>query len=421
MQELFYNTGQYGKETEKRLKEQYVLRAELRRSIQKAEIAHEKALSSFSFDWTLPLNLYPVVRFELDESLLIIEIIKSKVPLEKIQTKFYVTNKGMIGSLRKDIDGDVKIGRQQMTDDGYRPNDIILNPEDTAISRSHCRLIYKNGLFSSSSIGRTFIHFLFMSHPRLGRYSYGRHIPLSIYRHIFSYLKPRRVFLIQDLGSIYGTYIRVKSPRKISRSCSILIAPEISVNILGAYNSGMEYLLQSKGGMKNANDGETNLQSLIKKLFRGFDMHLIPSQTEKVESWRLLASPLMLLSISYQDPCLAMQHHGKHALIPVGKNGRLELLIGPQPQFSDIFVQDAKSTIKIIYDDGAWYLEEAKHDNYCDEDELSLDDDFGTWISVSECKSEGQSRFVQNTSEIFNGDEIKISETVMKISWTFGK
>ena len=80
-----------------------------------------------------------------------IEIFKQSK--SKDQTTFLVTPRGMVGSLRtppsdSDVHGDVTIGRQAVTEDGVRPNDITLSISDLAISRTHCRIIFEDG-FSS--------------------------------------------------------------------------------------------------------------------------------------------------------------------------------------------------------------------------------------------------------------------------------
>lgn len=40
-----------------------------------------------------------------------IDIIKSNVPLETIITKYTITNRGMIGSLRRECNSDLTLGR----------------------------------------------------------------------------------------------------------------------------------------------------------------------------------------------------------------------------------------------------------------------------------------------------------------------
>jgi hypothetical protein len=82
-----------------------------------------------------------------EEDYMKIEIVRQQKSKE--QTTFLVTRRGMVGSLRTpksnsedDVHGDIMIGRQAITEDGVRPNDITLSISDLAISRTHCRIIY---------------------------------------------------------------------------------------------------------------------------------------------------------------------------------------------------------------------------------------------------------------------------------------
>ena len=64
-----------------------------------------------------------------------------------------MTSQGVVGSTRTPNSeglphGDVMIGRQTVSEDQTRPNDIMLSVNDLAISRTHCRIIYKEGFLS---------------------------------------------------------------------------------------------------------------------------------------------------------------------------------------------------------------------------------------------------------------------------------
>jgi len=116
----------------------------------------------------------------------------------------------MINSLRTYTDGDITIGRQYINENGIRPNDILLPVSDLAISRTHCRLIYKYGFSSGCrrEIPQTWLEFCkLLSQKYVNK---GRHfLPNELRRIIMSYLKEPRQFYVQDLGSVHGTYLKI--------------------------------------------------------------------------------------------------------------------------------------------------------------------------------------------------------------------
>ena len=103
----------------------------------------------------------PEVAYQLpNEPFLRISVLKSNVDLSKITTEYVVTPRGMVGSLRRGATGDITIGRQQLTEDGTRPNDIMRTAADRAISRTHCKIIYKHGFHSGPAMSEGFLEFL---------------------------------------------------------------------------------------------------------------------------------------------------------------------------------------------------------------------------------------------------------------------
>jgi FHA domain len=117
----------------------------------------------------------------------------------------------MVGSLRtpkstseEDVHGDVTIGRQAITEDGIRPNDITLSISDLAISRTHCRIILDGFKNMKRKVPQEWLEFskLFLRPSKV-------FLPLHIRKVIFSFLVQPRQFYIQDLGSTHGTYIQI--------------------------------------------------------------------------------------------------------------------------------------------------------------------------------------------------------------------
>jgi hypothetical protein len=73
-----------------------------------------------------------------------LEITKSNVNLSSINTTFVIMKDGLATSQRSKANDYISIGRQQINDDGLRPNDIMLFPTDPSISRSHFKILYKS-------------------------------------------------------------------------------------------------------------------------------------------------------------------------------------------------------------------------------------------------------------------------------------
>jgi hypothetical protein len=89
------------------------------------------------------------------------------------------------------------------------PNDIVLPASDRAISRIHCKIIYKDGFCVERPIPKYFLQFLMVTHNKKSN-SNWKFMPPHILRHVWQFLKPLNKFYLVDIGSVYGSYIRVK-------------------------------------------------------------------------------------------------------------------------------------------------------------------------------------------------------------------
>jgi len=78
------------------------------------------------------------------------------------------------------------------------------------------------------------IAFLMMSNKRLGAKSPGYKLPYHIYRHIYSFVKPKRAFWLADLGSVFGTYVRLKSNSlySLAKGQTYLVGADTFFNII---------------------------------------------------------------------------------------------------------------------------------------------------------------------------------------------
>ena len=132
---------------------------------------------------------------------------------------------------------------------------------DRAISRIHCKIIYEDGFRVKRSMPKSFLTFLMMRHPRVGVKSYGRNLPVSIYRKIYAYIKSLLLaflltdnnlepykFWITDLGSVFGSYLRltIKQKSPLNKGEIYLIGSESLFYITEVHNYGLEDMKRKK-------------------------------------------------------------------------------------------------------------------------------------------------------------------------------
>ncbi len=112
--------------------------------------------------------------------------------------------------MRKDQRNFISIGRQQINENGERPNDIMMYPTDPSISRSHCKIYYKEYFDSLKVKDKEFSSIFMMTHPRFGKSSPGRLLGSEILSNVYSFLNTSPCLRLSDNGTIYGTYIKVR-------------------------------------------------------------------------------------------------------------------------------------------------------------------------------------------------------------------
>ena len=54
---------------------------------------------------------------------------------------------------------------------------------------------------------------------------------------------------MEDFGSVYGTYIRIRDLEEITGTCSMLLGDEAILSVLGIYESGFSYAAEMYGTM----------------------------------------------------------------------------------------------------------------------------------------------------------------------------
>ena len=72
-----------------------------------------------------------------------------------------------------------------MTEQGVKPNDIMLSISDLAISRTHCRIIYEDGFPGQKrAVPKSFREFLKVFHDKSNGIYLPRELRMLIYKYI---------------------------------------------------------------------------------------------------------------------------------------------------------------------------------------------------------------------------------------------
>ena len=285
-------------------------------------------------------------------------------------------------SQRKPPDGFFKIGRQQITESGIRPNDLMLPPSDRAVSRSHCQLDYRS--FFDSTPPEIWIAFLMGNHPRLGRYSILQHLPLDLIKYILLFLKKTRYPMLIDLGSMCGTYVKVLNtePVILEPGLNFLVGSDINIEIDRVVNTPIPQSLNSEATIEDLagtmQDISMNAEGpyIIVKISRYFNDN---ETTMQSSTWRFLAED-------------------KFKVFTVGRS-----------QACDINLPDntiSRTQCRIVYNQGHWALLDGV------ENKPTVN---GTWLSIR--KKHLMSKELSEPFPIRNGSQIKISDSIMQIDW----
>lgn len=160
------------------------------------------------------------------------------------ERQYIVTQHGMLGTKKNTDIKDIMIGRQSAFTNNQqqevRPNDIILSPNiqsDRTISRIHCKILYDQVFCQKRKIPEYFTSFLLITNCARSQ-SVWRGLPEHICRLVWEYAQPRKVFYIVDIGSILGTYLRVKvnARHKLQSGNTFLVGSDTNFNILEVCN-----------------------------------------------------------------------------------------------------------------------------------------------------------------------------------------
>ena len=309
-------------------------------------------------------------------SVLLTQILRSAADQMTQPIDYFVTRTGLMNSLRTPQDGFVNIGRQQINEEGKRPNDIMLPASDRAISRCHCRLDYSHW-FHSRKLPDEFVAFLMVGHPRLGVNSAFRDLPPQLFGFIYTFLKmPYELWLV-DLGSVCGTYVKVSNdfPTELSRGQSFLIGSDISIDI----DEVCSYPLSS-----------------------------VPSEgPEDSITPREVSQPSIKITIG-RIPDNEESTLNRHSQLFLAECPLQTFLIG-RSNNCDIKLNDStisRVQCRVVFMKDRWVMLDGS------EGKTSVN---GTWLSI--CKRDRRIREESLPFPVSNGMQLKISEAVLQVSW----
>ena len=289
---------------------------------------------------------------------------------------YYVTATGLQNSLRSPQDGFVNIGRQQINEEGKRPNDIMLPASDRAISRCHCRLDYRQW-FRSRELPQEFVAFLMAGHPRLGEVSVFRNLPPQLFGYIYTFLKATHTLWITDLGSVCGTYVKVSNdfPVELSRGQTFLIGSDICIDIEEVSSYPLSSV-PSEGPEDSLTPREVSQPSIKVTIGR------IPDNEE---------------STLNRHSQLFLAEHPRQTF-RIGRSNNCDI------KLNDSTISRVQCRIEFMQD--RWVMLDGN------EGKLSVN---GTWLSV--CKRDRRVREESLPFPVTNGMQVKVSEAVLQVAW----
>ena len=126
------------------------------------------------------------------------------VDLRCVPNSYIIGENGLNCSMKNHNRDVTTIGRQQINQDMIRPNDIMLFPTDSSLSRCHLTIYHKN-FFDEIKKYKADVD----STIRISKKSKYSCLPQQIWYGIIHFLKPRLCLEIQDQGTIYGSYVKI--------------------------------------------------------------------------------------------------------------------------------------------------------------------------------------------------------------------
>jgi hypothetical protein len=186
-------------------------------------VSESLAESKYTFTQDIKFNFNSVSRYDLrrkDETKIILTIIKSNISLPMINKTYVITERGLACSQKTHNTQYISIGRQQINDQGIRPNDIMLFPTDPSISRSHFKIFHKDYYESINLFKKKLNSMLMLTLSDKNKMFFSCSKSNTIFKYnnlnsndvynIMKYIAPPNKIAMEDNGTIFGTYVKVK-------------------------------------------------------------------------------------------------------------------------------------------------------------------------------------------------------------------
>lgn len=286
--------------------------------------------------------------------------VKTKQIISNQGKSYQVTPSGVKESPRVNKEQKVRIGRLQSSQYGY--NDIVLPQEDRFASRIHCYINYER--FFSDGIPPDWLAFLMGTHPKLGSKSPVKYLSVELCRYILEFLKQPKLFLV-DLGSIWGTYIRLEEPVSLEPGMYFCIGEDTLIDVVQLTKT---YTAKSLGLADR-----THLETLDQ----------VPPFIQ------LQVSSKSLENEEVQKPMFAKT---SKETFTIGKSETADLKVFENS------ILDCQCKIK--FKKNKWFV---------------VDKTKGTWLSLRKRKAFEKRGFTP--FKLSNGSQFKVSETVMQVEW----
>lgn len=284
---------------------------------------------------------------------------------------FYITTRGILHGLRQPQDGYFKIGRQQINEIGQRPNDLILSPSDKAVSRSHCMIEYKHFINTLPTDSK--IALLMGQHKRLGQNSILQMLPIELFKYIFSFFSPKTLPSLIDLGSIFGTYVKILNTQffPLKAGMNFLVGSNINIEIENLKNDPIPPSFNSENTVEDL-DIFQDYPNLTIKLSR-------QEQRDEVQlsSWKFVAEQ------NYKE-------------INIGRSKCCDIKVNENTV--------SRIQCRVLYIESQWVILDGTTDKPTSN---------GTWLCIS--KKNNVERKHSKPYKLESGTQIKVSDTIIQI------
>ena len=227
-------------------------------------------------------------------------------------------------------------------------------------------------------------------------------------------MKDKKRIILEDVGSAYGTYVRLSRCEQVQNNCDILLSDDALINIVGIYPSGFAYLLEHYGD-QDIHLCRENVDQLIEEISENSQLHFRGDFEMKDDYWKILDCPLMKIYVSNSSPCTERGSGKMHTIIIADPEKAFKCSIGPYVH-NDIKLIKAISACDIIYDSGKWFIQQGAPEKKLLNQASMEDPQYGVWLSISGTKYD-QERYSPGSRELHNGDEFKVGGTVFLARW----